>query len=316
MKQYRKGEKFMATKTLVIMAAGMGSRYGGNKQIDPMGPNGEIILEYSIYDALKAGFDKVVFIINKAIENAFRENIGYRIEKLVETAYVYQSVHDIPAGFTVPEGRVKPWGTGHAVLLCKDVVNTPFAVINADDFYGADSFNALGNCLGSMVDTEEQYSCCMVGFKLENTLTENGHVSRGVCSVTPERYLAGIQERKKIQKFGSAAKYTEDGETWITIPPGSTVSMNMWGFTPSLFGELERSFHTFLQNSADNAVTAEFYLPSAVDSLIAAGKARIGVLTTNEKWYGVTYKEDRPVVIEAIRKMHEQGVYPNRLWKD
>ncbi len=306
----------MATKTLVIMAAGMGSRYGGNKQIDPMGPNGEIILEYSIYDALKTGFDKVVFIINKAIEKAFRENIGYKIEKLVETAYVYQSVHDIPTGFAVPEGRVKPWGTGHAVLLCKDAVDTPFAVINADDYYGAVSFSALGNFLGSMIDSEGQYSYCMVGFKLENTLTENGHVSRGICSITPEGYLAGIQERKKIQRFGSAAKYTEDVDTWITIPAGSTVSMNMWGFTPSLFGELEKGFHAFLEKSTDKAATAEFYLPSAVDSLIATGKARVSVLTTNERWYGVTYKEDRPVVIEAIRKMHEKGIYPSRLWED
>lgn len=300
----------MASKTLVIMAAGMGSRYGGNKQIDPIGPNGEIILEYSIHDALKAGFDKVVCIINKTIEKDFRDSIGYRIEKLVDTAYVYQSVYDIPEGFAVPEGRIKPWGTGHAVLLCKNAVNTPFAVINADDFYGASSFRVLGDYLGTMTDTKEQFYFCMVGFRLENTLTENGHVSRGVCLVTPDGYLTGIHERTRIQKFDTVAKYTEDGENWITIPSGSTVSMNMWGFTPSLFGELEASFHRFLESCRGNASKAEFYLPSAVDSLISARKARVRVLTTDDRWYGITYREDRPVVIEAIGRMHEQGIYP------
>lgn len=303
----------MASKTLIIMAAGMGSRYGGNKQIDPIGPNGEIILEYSIYDALKAGFDKVVCIINRNIEKDFRDNIGHRIEKLVDTAYVYQSVYDVPEGFAVPEERIKPWGTGHAVLLCKNAVDTPFAVINADDFYGSASFRVLGDYLGTMADTENQYHFCMVGFRLEKTLTENGHVSRGVCSVTPDGYLAGIQERTKIQRFGTEAKYTEDGENWVAIPLGSTVSMNMWGFTPSLFGELEAGFHRFLENCRENAAKAEFYLPSAVDSLISAGKAKVKVLTTNDWWYGVTYKEDKPVVIEAIRKMHEQGLYPESL---
>ena len=306
----------MASKTLVIMAAGMGSRYGGTKQIDPIGPNGEIILEYSIHDALKAGFDKVVFIINRTIEKDFRENIGYSIEKLVDTAYVYQSVDDIPEGFTVPEGRVKPWGTGHAVLLCKNVVDTPFAVINADDFYGAASFKALGEYLSTMADTEGQYHFCMVGFRMENTLTENGHVSRGVCSVTPDGYLSGIHERTKIQRFGTEAKYTEDGEAWITIPAGSTVSMNMWGFTPSLFNELETGFYKFLDKNRDNAAKAEYYLPFAVDNLIIAGKARVRVLTTDDRWYGVTYREDRPVVMAAIAKLHEQGLYPgNRLGK-
>lgn len=288
----------------------MGSRYGGNKQIDPVGPNGEIILEYSIHDALKAGFDKVVCIINRTIEKDFRDNIGYRIEKLVDTAYVYQSVHDIPEGFAVPEGRVKPWGTGHAVLLCKNAVNTPFAVINADDFYGAESFKALGEYLATMADTQEQYHFCMVGFRLENTLTENGHVSRGVCMLTPDGYLAGIHERKRVQRFGTLAKYTEDGENWVTIPSGSTVSMNMWGFTPSLFGELEPGFHKFLESCKENAEKAEFFLPLAVDNMIAAGKAKVKVLNTDDRWYGVTYREDRPVVVEAIRKMHEQGIYP------
>lgn len=305
----------MATKTLVIMAAGMGSRYGGNKQIDPVGPNGEIILEYSIYDSLKAGFDQVVFIINRNIEKAFRENIGLRIEKLVDTAYVYQSVDDVPAGFTIPAGRVKPWGTGHAVMLCGKTVKNPFAVINADDFYGTASFQVLGNYLENLRDTNEAYQYCMVGFKLENTLTENGHVSRGVCTITPDGHLKGIHERTKIMKFGTAVKYTEDGENWVSIPEGSTVSMNMWGFTPSLFHELEAGFSEFLDRNKSNADKAELYLPSVVDSLISKNKANVRVLTTEERWYGVTYKEDRAMVVEAVRKMHEQGIYPPHLWQ-
>lgn len=306
----------MANKTLVIMAAGMGSRYGGNKQIDPIGPNGEIILEYSIYDALKAGFDKVVFIINRNIEKDFRESIGYRIEKLVDTAYVFQSVEDIPAGYTVPQGRVKPWGTGHAVLLCRNVVHNPFAVINADDFYGTASFRALGGYLENLQDSDNFYQYCMVGFKLKNTLTENGHVSRGVCTVTQEGYLKGIHERTKIQKFGTEAKYTEDGENWISIPQGSTVSMNMWGFTSSLFNELDASFIKFLEENKENPEKTELYLPLAVDSLISANKAKVKVLATEDRWYGVTYKEDRSVVTEAVKAMHEQGVYPKKLWQD
>lgn len=297
------------------MAAGMGSRYGGNKQIDPIGPNGEIILEYSIYDALRAGFDKVVCIINRTIEKSFRENIGRRIENQIDTAYVFQSVEDIPEGFTVPEGRVKPWGTGQAVLLCRNEVKTPFAVINADDYYGVSSFQVLGDYLGSMKDTARPYEYCMVGFKLENTLTENGHVSRGVCSVSNDGYLVGINERTRIQRFGSEARYTEDGEAWITIPAGSTVSMNMWGFTPSLFGELDAGFHEFFVKNRENAVKAEFYLPFAVDSLIATNKARVRVLKTEDHWYGVTYQADKPVVMEAVSKMHEQGIYPRRLWQ-
>lgn len=306
----------MAAKTLVIMAAGLGSRYGGNKQIDPIGPNGEIILEYSVYDAMRAGFDKIVCIINKTIEKSFRENIGCKIEKQIDTDYVFQSVADLPEGFSVPEGRVKPWGTGHAVLLCRDKVKTPFAVINADDYYGVSSFRVLGEYLDGLQDKDGIYEYCMLGFKLENTLTENGHVSRGVCSVNAEGYLTGIRERTKIQRFGSEARYTEDGETWVTIPAGSTVSMNIWGFTPSLFGELETGFRDFLAKNRENAEKAEFYLPFAVDNLITAGKARVKVLKTEARWYGVTYKEDRPVVMEAVAKLHEQGIYPERLWRD
>lgn len=304
----------MAKRSLVIMAAGMGSRYGGLKQIEPIGPNGEIILEYSIYDALKAGFDKVVFVINRNIEKAFKENIGQRIEKLVETVYVCQEVDNTPAGFTVPANRVKPWGTGHAVLSCKDVVNTPFAVINADDFYGTASFVAIGNYLDSILPSDAIYHFCMVGFKLENTLTENGHVARGVCIVTPEGYLKEINERLKIMKFSTGVKYNDGGDRWIPIPDGSTVSMNMWGFTPEIFHELETQFFDFLRNSKENLEKAEFFLPSVVHSLIAGKRAKVKVLSTNERWYGVTYREDRPVVMKAIEKMHRQGVYPQNLW--
>lgn len=306
----------MKKPTLVIMAAGIGSRYGGLKQIDPVGLNGEIIIDYSIYDALKAGFGKVVFIINRNIEEAFKENIGNRIEKLVDTEYIFQSVDDIPEGFKVPEGRVKPWGTGHAVLSCRNVVDTPFAVINADDFYGPSSFQNIGNYLMNLTDTNSLYQYCMVGFKLENTLTEHGYVARGVCTVSEDGYLKEIHERTKIMKFEDSTKYTEDGESWVLIPEGSTVSMNMWGFTPSIFGELKARFPEFLRKNEGNLVKAEYFLPSVVDSLISSGKAAVRVLPSEERWYGVTYKEDKPVVKKAISEMVERGIYPANLWED
>jgi len=302
--------------TLVIMAAGIGSRYGGLKQIDPVGQNGEIIIDYSIYDALKAGFGKVVFIINRNIEEAFKENIGNKIEKLVDTDYVFQSVDDIPKGFKVPDGRVKPWGTGHAVLSCKNHVSTPFAVINADDFYGPSSFQKIGKHLMNLKDSDSLYNYCMVGFKLENTLTENGHVARGVCTVNKEGYLEEIHERTKIQRFEDGTKYTEDGENWVLIPEGSTVSMNMWGFTPSIFNELKARFPEFLRKNESNLAKAEYFLPSVVDNLISSGKAVVRVLPSEEKWYGVTYKEDKPVVKNAISEMVKRGVYPANLWED
>ena len=306
----------MANKTLVIMAAGMGSRYGGIKQVDPVGPNGEIILEYAIFDALYAGFDKVVFIINRSIEEIFKERIGDKIEKRVHTSYVYQSVQDIPKGFDVPHDRVKPWGTGHAVLLCKDVIDSPFAVIGADDYFGATSFTVLGEHLETLQDAKDMHQYCMVGFRLENTLSENGHVSRGICSVTHDGYLRSVQERTKIMKFGDDIRYTEDDQNWVSIPSGSTVSMNMWGFTPSLFDELEAMFIEFLDKHRDNSNKVEFYLPVVADSLISSRKARVKVLRTEDRWYGVTYKEDKPVVTEAVRKMHMQGTYPLRLWQE
>lgn len=300
--------------TLVIMAAGMGSRYGGLKQIDPVGPNGEIIMEYSIYDAIAAGFSKVVFVIKKEIEQTFREIIGRKIEGLVDVEYVFQDINNIPKGFSVPETRTKPWGTGHAVLSAMNAVKTPFAVINADDFYGSDAYKFLHNYLSKNDDTKSKYKYCMVGFVLENTLTENGHVARGVCEVDGEGHLVGIKERTKIVKFEDGAKYTEDEINWITIPQGSIVSMNMWGFTQSIFRELEEGFPKFLENSTDNIQKAEYFLPTVVDNLIKADKADVKVLASTDKWYGVTYKEDKPIVKKSISDMVNSNKYPIKLW--
>lgn len=300
--------------TLVIMAAGMGSRYGGLKQIDPVGPNGEIIMEYSIYDAIRAGFGKVVFIIKKEIEDLFRDVIGKKIEKLIDVEYVYQCTDNLPEGFSVPEGRIKPWGTGHAVLSARNAVKTPFAVINADDFYGAETYRLLNDFLSVNKDLQDKYKYCMVGFVLENTLTENGHVARGVCNVDGNGNLAGIQERTKIMKFGTETKYTEDDHNWIVLPKGSVVSMNTWGFTQSIFNELEKGFPVFLENSKNNIIKAEYFLPSVVDDLIKSQKADVKVLSTTDKWYGVTYQEDKPNVKKSIGDMIKSQKYPQNLW--
>jgi len=302
--------------TLVIMAAGMGSRYGGLKQIDPVGPNGEIIMEYSIYDAIKAGFSKVVFIIKKEIEDTFRQVIGKKIEGLVEVEYVYQRIDNVPQGFSIPEGRTKPWGTGHAVLCAKNAVKTPFAVINADDFYGATTYRLLNGFLSSNEDLEGKYKYCMVGFVIENTLTENGHVARGVCNVDKAGHLIDIHERIKIMKFGDETKYTLDEQNWIVIPKKSIVSMNTWGFNQSVFEELEEGFSTFLKNSKDNILKSEYFIPTIVDNLIKAGRTDVKVLATTDKWYGVTYKEDKPIVKKAIADMVLAQKYPQRLWEN
>ncbi len=301
---------------LVIMAAGMGSRYGGLKQIDPVGPNGEIIMEYSIYDAIRAGFNKVVFIIKKEIEDTFREVVGKKIEGIIDVEYVYQKVDNLPQGFSVPEGRVKPWGTGHAVLSAKDAVKTPFAVINADDFYGAETYKLLNGFLTNNQDSNNKYKYCMVGFVIENTLTENGHVARGVCNVDSQGNLIDIHERTKIVKFGNETKYTEDDTNWIKIPEKSIVSMNTWGFNLSILNELEERFPEFLRMNKDNLLKAEYFLPTVVDNLIKEGKADVKVLSTADKWYGVTYQEDKPVVKKSISDMVSEHKYPNRLWEN
>lgn len=300
---------------LVVMAAGMGSRYGGLKQIDPVGANGEIIIDFSLYDAINAGFKKVVFIIKKALEADFREVIGDRMSKLVDVKYAYQEVDDLPRGYAVPDGRGKPWGTGHAVLACRELVDAPFAVINADDYYGKDAFRLIYDCLKSSAD-DSLYRYSMVGYILENTLTDFGHVARGVCVTTPDGLLEAIHERVHIERRENGAQYTEDGTSWTTIPQGSTVSMNLWGFSPSILRELEARFPAFLDKAfAENPLKAEFFLPTVVDELIESDKATVQVLRSPDKWYGVTYREDKPVVVAAIAKMREQGVYPAHLWE-
>ena len=306
----------MPKPTLIVMAAGIGSRYGGLKQIDPVGPNGEIIIDYSIYDALKAGFGKVVFVIKKDIEAVFRERVSRNIERHCETAYVFQSVDDLPAGFEVPPDRRKPWGTGHAVLSCRNVVRSPCAVINADDFYGTSSYQILYEYLEAAQDRDGVYDYCMVGFVLENTLTEHGYVSRGVCRLNRDGTLDKINERKRVEKFGHVIRYTEDGEHWVDIPRASIASMNMWGFTPSVFSELQTRFPRFLRAHNDDIDTAEFFLPEIISDLVVEKRATVKVLATNERWIGVTYKNDVPRVTLAIRDLIHRGIYPENLWQD
>lgn len=297
----------MANPVLVVMAAGMGSRYGGLKQIDPVGPNGQIIMHYSIYDAWKAGFRRVVFIIKEELLDAFRERIGNAAEKLMQVDYVFQSPDKLPEGCTMPEGRTKPLGTGHAIYCVRDVVNEPFAVINADDFYGAQAFQCLYDYLKDAQD-DDKYRYCMVGYRVENTLTENGTVSRGICEADENGYLADIVERTAISRDANGViSDPEAGE----IAEGTLVSMNMWGFTPSFLDELETGLRTFMTDELPkNPTKGEYYLPFAVDHLIQNGQATAKVLQTSAQWYGVTYKEDKPVVVDALRRMTEAGLYP------
>ena len=307
----------MKKPVLVIMAAGMGSRYGGLKQIDPVDEQGDIIMDFSIYDAVKAGFKKVVFIIKKENEADFKEAIGNRVGQHVETAYVFQELTNLPEGFSVPEGRVKPFGTGHAVLSCIDEIDGPFAVINADDYYGAHAFQEIYDYLTSHSD-DEKYRYCMVGYRLGNTLTDNGHVARGVCSADENGYLTDICERTQIEKKGNGAAYTEDdGETWVEIPMDAVVSMNMWGFSNSMLKELKDRFPKFLEeNLKANPMKCEYFLPFVVDELLKEDKATVEVLKSEDKWYGVTYKEDKAVVTAAIKRMKDSGMYPQNLWEE
>ena len=287
--------------TLVVMAAGMGSRFGGLKQIEPIGKNNEVLLDFSVYDAVKAGFTKVVFVIKHAIEKDFKAIIGKRIEKMVKVEYVFQENDVLPEGFVCPEDRVKPWGTAHAILCCKDVVKEPFAVVNADDFYGRSAFKKIADFL-----KQETKDYCMVGFRLVNTLTENGYVSRGVCEIK-ENKLASVTERTKIVD----CKYTEDdGESWTPMSPDTVVSMNLWGFMPDIFGYIEDGFKEFLTQNI-NVPKSEYYLPSVVSSLIEKGEKQVEVLIAEDKWYGVTYKEDKQNVVDAIGAMVDAGMYEN-----
>lgn len=305
----------MKKTTLVIMAAGMGSRYGGLKQIDPIGPGGEIILDYSVYDAVKAGFNKVIFVIKEEIEKDFKGIIGNKFDGVVDVDFAYQDINNLPEGFTVPEGRVKPWGTGHAVLSCKGMIDGPFAVINADDYYGRETFELIYNELTKERAEGDKYEFCMVGFRVENTLTENGTVARGVCQTSEDGYLTDIVERTKIAIRDGKIMFTEDGESWNEISEGTTVSMNCWGFTPAMMEELENRFASFLDRNKDNMLKCEYFLPFVVDELLKEDKAEVKVLSTKEKWYGVTYKEDKAVVVNAIREKVEKGEYPLCLWK-
>ena len=305
----------MKNTTLVIMAAGIGSRFGGGiKQLEPMGPNGEIIMDYSIYDAKEAGFNKVVCIIRKDIEEDFKEIIGNRIEKVIDVEYVFQALDDIPEGFKVPAERKKPWGTGQAVLCCKGVVNEPFAVINADDYYGKEGFKKVHDYLVAEHDSDVQYDMCMAGFILKNTLSENGGVTRGVCVVDENEYLTKVVETGGLQLTAEGTMTHEDNGYDMVITPEQHVSMNLWGFPAEFLNELETGFVEFLSNISDNEIKQEYLLPFVVDQMIQSGKATVKVLETQDKWFGVTYKEDKEGVVASIKKLIADGVYPANLW--
>lgn len=300
--------------TLVIMAAGMGSRYGGLKQMDKLGPAGEVIIDYSLYDAKRAGFEDVVCIIKHEIEDGFKEIMNKGAAKHMNIRYAYQDINAIPEGFSIPEGRVKPWGTGHAILAAKDFIDGPFAVINADDYYGPGVFKTLYDYLLTAQDGEK-YDYCMAGYMIENTLTENGSVARGVC-VAKDGYLQRIDERTKVQKNNGIIQFSEDdGASWTDIEPGTVVSMNYFGFTPSILKELEAKFPENLKKIIEtNPLKGEFYIPIVTSELINEGKATVKVLPCHDKWFGVTYKEDREVVVNNIKKLTEEGLYPADLW--
>jgi len=298
----------MTKPTLLVLAAGMGSRYGGLKQIDPVGPNGETIIDYSIYDALRAGFGKLVFVIRHDIEGPFKEIVGARFEKQASVEYVFQELDKLPPGVSVPSGRTKPWGTTQAILVAEDAVHEPFAAINADDFYGANSFRVLAEYLKS---GSTDYS--MVGFILRNTLSEFGSVARGACRLGNDGYLQSVKELTKIEKDGSGAKYTDADGIIHRLGGNEIVSMNMWGFTPAIFLQLRDNFTVFLQKSGHEE-KSECYIPTTVNTLVSAGKAKCKVLRTTDSWFGVTYREDRPRVVESVRALVSRGEYPEKLW--
>ena len=300
--------------TLVIMAAGMGSRFGGIKQLEPLGPSGEIIIDYSIYDAIEAGFNKVVFIIRKDIEKDFREVVGNHIAEHVQVEYVFQSLDDLPTGYSKPEGRVKPWGTGQAILACKDVVKEPFVVINADDYYGKEGFKKIHSYLKDLENKDSMYDYCMAGFLLGNTLSDNGTVTRGVCKTDKDGMLVTVNETFEIAKKGEKAIGYDENDNEKVMELDTPVSMNMWGFTPEFIDELEANFTNFLDNIKEGDIKAEYLLPEIVAKMLKENKATVKVLESNDKWYGITYQEDKAKVKEYFKSLVDEGIYPNKLW--
>lgn len=297
--------------TLFVLAAGMGSRYGGLKQLDGLGPNGETIMDYSIFDAIRGGFGKLVFVIRKDFEEDFRNKIISKYENHIPVELVFQSIDDLPAGFTCPEGRTKPWGTNHAVLMGKDVIKEPFAVINADDFYGRDSFAVLGKALSEMDGKKNDY--CMVGYRVGNTLSESGSVARGICGTNEEGYLTTVVERTEIMRVNGPVCYKDEKGEWVAIEDNTPVSMNMWGFTPDYFKYSEDYFMEFLKENREN-LKAEYYIPLMVNKLVNDGTARVKVLDTTAKWFGVTYAADRQSVVDKIQALVDAGEYPAKLF--
>ena len=305
----------MTKPVLVVMAAGMGSRYGGMKQIDPVGPCGQVIVDYSLYDARRAGFETVIFVIKHEIEEAFKAAIGDRVSRVMDVKYAFQQLDELPEGYTVPEGRVKPWGTCHAVLAAKPCIHGPFAVINADDYYGPEAFKVIYDHLSTHTDGEV-YDYCMVSYLLKNTVSENGSVARGVCALNEDGTLRSVTERTRIETYEGGIHYTEDGGgSWTDLPGETPVSMNLWGFGESFVKEADRRFARWLdENLEKDPLKCEYFLPLVVSELIGEKKAAVKVLRSTDKWYGVTYREDKPVVVEAIAKKTADGLYPENLW--
>jgi hypothetical protein len=297
------------------MAAGLGSRYGGIKQLEPVGTSGEIIMDYSIYDAIEAGFSKVYFIIRRDLEEDFKQVIGDRIAKHIEVEYIFQDIDNLPKGYSKPEGRTKPWGTGQAILSCSGKLKEPFLVINADDYYGKAAFKIVYDFLSNPTASDKQYHFCMAGFQLGNTLSENGTVTRGVCQVSQNNILLNIKETSNIEKRGNAAVANSGNEDEYELDLERPVSMNMWGFTPDILTELEERFPVFLDQLDQNPLKAEYLLPMIVDDLIKEGKAEVTVLHTMDKWFGVTYKEDKEYVVKSFQKLVEEGIYPKKLFE-
>ena len=303
----------MKEPTLVVLAAGMGSRYGGLKQIDPVGPHGEMIIDYSLFDAKRAGFNRVVFIIKHAIEEDFRAAIGDRVSRYMDVHYVFQEMDACcPAGFTIPEGRKKPWGTAHALLCARDVLDGPFAIINSDDYYGASAYRTLYDRLLTLSDRPGVFDYCMVGFLINNTLTDHGSVARGVCATNEKGQLTDVVERTQVARVDGCPAYSEDGTTWVKVPADNLVSMNMWGFTPSILTEIAARFPQFLSEEVPlNPEKAEFFIPMEVGRLLRAGRCTVDVLSSPDRWYGVTYHEDKPGVQAALKMLTDSGLYPD-----